>query len=396
VKKRTRIILLLAVVVVAASVIGWLRSRGSGGPVILSGNIEVIDARAGFKISGRLLERLVDEGMEVSAGQLIARLDAVDEELQLARAEAELAHAEASLVELEAGSRPEEIQRSQAQLAEARHLLAELEAGSRGEEIAAARAEAESATASAESSRAKLDMAQVERARVEKLFAQNVVSAQEQDVARTSHDAALKVYEEALAMARAAAERWNLLRAGTRAERIDQARDALRAAEAQHALVLAGTRKETIEKARAQVRIAKESVREALQGVENTKLSAPFAGTVLSKSAEPGEYLQPGAPVVTIGDLEHIWVRAYVSERDIGRVRLGQASQVTTDSFPGRTFRGRVSFIASEAEFTPKQVQTFEERVKLVFRVKIDLENPDRALKPGMPADAVIPTEESP
>jgi len=110
----------------------------------------------------------------------------------------------------------------------------------------------------------------------------------------------------------------------------------------------------------------------------------------LSKNVEPGEYVAPGTPVVTVGELEDPWLRAYINETDLGRVKLGQRVQVTTDSYPDKKYEGRISFIASQAEFTPKNVQTEKERVKLVYRIKVDLTNPNLELKPGMPADAEI------
>jgi HlyD family secretion protein len=108
------------------------------------------------------------------------------------------------------------------------------------------------------------------------------------------------------------------------------------------------------------------------------------------KSAEVGEVLAAGTTVVTIGDLDHPWLRGYINETDLGRVKLGQKVSVISDSFPGKAYQGRISFIASEAEFTPKQIQTPQERVKLVYRVKIDVENPNRELKSNMPVDAEI------
>jgi HlyD family secretion protein len=116
--------------------------------------------------------------------------------------------------------------------------------------------------------------------------------------------------------------------------------------------------------------------------------NSPIDGVILVKAAEAGEVLAAGTPVATIGDLFHPWIRGYINERDLDRVFLGQAVRITTDS--GRTFEGRLSFIASEAEFTPKQIQTKEERVKLVYQVKIDVENPEGALKLNMPVDAEV------
>jgi HlyD family secretion protein len=121
-------------------------------------------------------------------------------------------------------------------------------------------------------------------------------------------------------------------------------------------------------------------------------LTSPVAGVVLSKAIESGEYVFPGTTVVTIGNLEQVWIRAYINETDLGRVKVGQAACVTADTYPGKSYPGKVAFISSEAEFTPKNVQTAKERVKLVYRIKIDVANPAMELKPGMPADAVIQT----
>lgn len=117
-------------------------------------------------------------------------------------------------------------------------------------------------------------------------------------------------------------------------------------------------------------------------------LSAPFDGVILARQAELGEVVAPGTPIVTIADLDHVWLRAYLNETDVGKVRLGQIATVTTDTYPEKKFRGRLSFISSKAEFTPKSVETHAERVTLVYRVKIDIDNPTHEFLPGMPADA--------
>lgn len=119
-------------------------------------------------------------------------------------------------------------------------------------------------------------------------------------------------------------------------------------------------------------------------------LTSPLTGLVLSHNIESGEFVAAGTPIVTVGDLEHVWLRAYVDETDLGRIKVGQSAKVTTDTFPDKHYVGRVSFIASQAEFTPKSVQTQKERVKLVYRIKITINNPLMELKAGMPADARI------
>jgi HlyD family secretion protein len=111
---------------------------------------------------------------------------------------------------------------------------------------------------------------------------------------------------------------------------------------------------------------------------------------VTVRQAELGEVVAPGSPVVTLADLDHIWLRAYVAETDLGRIAWGQNVAITTDTYPSKQYHGRISFISSDAEFTPKSVQTTKERVTLVYRIKIDIDNPSHELKPGMPADARV------
>lgn len=153
-----------------------------------------------------------------------------------------------------------------------------------------------------------------------------------------------------------------------------------------------GLREEEISIARAYVIRAREVLRLSRIRLGHTKLQAPRAGVVLVRQAEPGEVVAPGTPVVTLADLDHVWLRAYISETDLGRVRWGQTVTLRTDTYPEKTYRGRITFIASKAEFTPKTIETHKERVTLVYRIKIDAENPNHELKPGMPADAVIDT----
>jgi len=151
-----------------------------------------------------------------------------------------------------------------------------------------------------------------------------------------------------------------------------------------------GTRKEQLAVDRANVHQATQSLRMSRIRLEYTVLHAPFNGVVLERQAELGEVVLPGTPVVTLADLDHLWVRVYVPETDLGNVHWSEAVDVHTDTFPGKVHPGRVSFISSEAEFTPKSVQTQKERVTLVYRLKVDLENPNHELKPGMPADVII------
>ena len=122
----------------------------------------------------------------------------------------------------------------------------------------------------------------------------------------------------------------------------------------------------------------------------DTMAYSPIDGVVFVKSADPGEVLAAGTTVVTVGDIDHPWLRAYIPENQLGRVKIGQWVRVTTDSYPGKIYNGRISFVASQAEFTPKHIQTTQERVKLVYRVKVDVVNQNRELKLNMPVDCEI------
>ena len=153
---------------------------------------------------------------------------------------------------------------------------------------------------------------------------------------------------------------------------------------------LVEARARDVDVARAGVRSAREQLQLARILLGYTVLRAPFAGVILVRQAELGEVMLPGTPVVTLADLDHVWLRAYVRETDLGRIRWGQAAAIRTDTYPDRRYAGRISFISSKAEFTPKSVETHAERVTLVYRIRIDVENPAHDLKPGMPADATI------
>jgi HlyD family secretion protein len=143
-----------------------------------------------------------------------------------------------------------------------------------------------------------------------------------------------------------------------------------------------------VEAARAQMVQAEAAHAVAQARLGETRLFSPLTGVVLRKNLEMGETANPGIAILTLMDPKDVWLRAYVSETDVGRLRIGQAADITVDAYPGRRFAGAVTEIASEAEFTPKNVQTKKERVNLVFRVKVAVTNPDGTLKPGMPADA--------
>ncbi|HPX61240.1 MAG TPA: efflux RND transporter periplasmic adaptor subunit [Deltaproteobacteria bacterium] len=235
----------------------------------------------------------------------------------------------------------------------ARAALADIRAGSRREEINQGIAALQRMQADAE----KLER---DARRMEALFKSEVIARRDLDAARAARDASAAAVREA-------EEHLRLLETGPRPDAVKE-------------------RQARAEAAAAMLSYADERLSQAV-------LTSPLSGVVLAKHAEAGEILAAGSPVITIGKMDEIWVRGYVPENELGRIKPGQNAKVTVDTWPGRVFEGRVSFIAQQAEFTPKNVQTEKERVKLVYRIKITIPNPDMALKPGMPADAVIMTD---
>jgi len=374
-----KIIPLGLIVLVAAGGLGyqWYTNHRADDPnhVRVSGNIEVTEAQVSFKLAGRVEKRLVDEGQLVQRGQPVAELDMADLTCDLALRKAELRAAEAMLAALVAGSRKQEVAAAEAARAKAQAALLALERGSRRQEIAVA----EASLASARTDEARLA---TELARASRLRQQNMISAEQFDQAAAAHNVAVARKNEIQA-------RLDLVREGPREEDIEQGRALVAQSTAQYDLVKEGPRKEDIDAARARVEQARAAVALAETRLGYASIGSPLTGVVLSKNIEPGEYVAPGTPVVTVADLKNIWLRAYIPQADLLRVKQGQAARIITGN-DGKTYQGRVSFIASEAEFTPKTVQTPQERTKLVYRIKIDIDNPQMELKPGMPADAEI------
>ncbi len=173
-------------------------------------------------------------------------------------------------------------------------------------------------------------------------------------------------------------------------------RASLQKASENYKLVKEGPRREDIEDARAQVEQAKASLELSETQLSYAVLYSPLAGVVLVKSAEIGEVVNPGTSVLTLADIDNVWLKAYIPETDLGKIKWGQEVIVTTDLHPQKEYKGKISFISSQAEFTPKNIQTEKERVTLVYRIKVDLLNRSHELKPGMPADGKILLTSSP
>jgi len=324
VKKR---LIVVGIVLLIGLVILMVKQSGNKpeeGVIKVSGNAEVTEVNAGFKLAGKIEKLFTDEGMKINEGDKLAVLDSPEIEYQLEQSKAFLSEAQIRLAELKAGTRPQEIVQARAQL---------------------------------NSAGAELEKAKKDYERAERLFKNNAISTQQMELEK-------KVYDVSLSRHKTTAEALSLAKEGPRIEEIKAAESRVRQAE-------------------SAVSIAEERMKD-------TVLVAPLAGVVLRKNVEAGEVVSTGMPVFTIGDIENPWVKVYIKEDKLGLVKLNQKAEVTTDSYPGRKYEGIVTYISSEAEFTPKNVQTQEERVKLVFGVKVSVKNINDELKPGMPADVKI------
>lgn len=321
---RTKIAGTAAVVVIAATVLALTLLRGNGGELLLEASGTVEATEA--QLGFQLPGRVAE--VRVAEGQTVRAGDTL-----------------ALLERAELGARREQ---AVAQLAAARALLAELEAGARTEERAQAREQLRAATD-------QFNDAERDLARVRRLFDAGALS------------------QEALDRATLALE--------LASSRRDQAAQQLR-------LVETGPRPERVAAQRAVVAQAEAAVRQADAALANAVIVAPFSGIVTVRGREPGETVPAGAPVFSVMNLEDRWVRIYVREDAIGAVRHGQAAEITADTYPGVRYGGEVSFISTQAEFTPRNVQTREERVKLVYAVKVRITRDERMdLRPGVPAD---------
>jgi HlyD family secretion protein len=384
-----RLLILLLVVAVAGGAYAIYRNYNSApsDKIRVSGNIELEEVNIAFKTSGKLIERTVDEGDNVTKGEVIARLDKDQllrqrdrEVATLAEDEAQLAQSRTSL-EMQTESTSADLDSRKADLTSYQSKLDELKAGSRPQELA--EAAASTAAAEAEYQRAKSDWDRSQQLH------------KDDDISTSQYEQSKKAFDSAQANLDQARQHEALLKEGSRKEDLDQAQAQVIHAKANvrggEANVL-NVKRSQEDIAAKEAEIDREKAQIALidSQLADTTAISPINGVVLVKSTDVGEVIAPGTSVVTVGDLDHPWLRAYIKEPDLSRVKIGAHVTVRTDAAAGKTFNGRVAFISSEAEFTPKQIQTTEERVKLVYRIKIDIDNPQHELKANMPADADI------
>jgi len=355
----------------------YLSGRVSADSLVLSGTIEADEIHIGSKVGGRISEVLVREGQEVKQNDPIIRFDRYDLDARHADAVAAVAQADANLQKTQRWFRPEEVAAAKAQAEAAWMTYQEARNGPRKEEIDSARAELRAAEADYE-------VAKITLSRDALLSSNGVLSQQE-------HDNAKAAYDRAVARRDAAKQTLNMLIAGTRPEEIDRADRLFKQAEANRRLVEKGARSEDIATAKAQL----ERARAALQQIEaqllELEVKAPADAFVEVLQVRPGELINPGSPVATLVEVDRLWVRVYVPEPEKGNVQLGKDVSVIVDSFPREQFRGRIEEISSRGEFTPRNVQTRDERAHQVFGLRVRLDNSTRRLSAGMAADVTIP-----
>jgi membrane fusion protein YbhG len=331
---------LLALSILVGAGLSACRSDTPADRVRVSGHVEATEVQVSAQVGGYLVDLRVAEGDRVTAGDLVAHLDTRDTELALHRARAERQQADAQLRLLRAGSRSEDIRQAAAQYQAA------------NAEVAAAEAD--------------LVAADADLARFEALLQSNAGSRKQRDDA--------------------------LARRDVTKGRVLATRERARAAEETLARVRAGARPEEIEAAAARLAVTNAEIATLEKRVADASVTAPSAGIVTEKLAERGELLAPRTPVVVITDLDHAWADVFVDEPAVPRLRLGQPATLYTDA-GGDGIAGKVTFISPQAEFTPRNVQTAEERSRLVYRVKVSVDNRKGVLKQGMPVEAELPLQ---
>jgi HlyD family secretion protein len=384
---RKRLILIgsLALMLTAGGVVFWGQHRRQGAELYYSGTIEATQSNLAFQVSGRVQDVLTDEGQAVAAGAVLAVLD--QREFVALRDQARANHQRAlqnvrqleTVLEVNRNVLPAEVDRAAAAVNALQAQLAEAESGYRSQEVERARLAADAA-------RVTLENARKDRDRYDELFRKGGVAEKSRDTVQVQFETALKEHQRAV-------EAYRMSREGFRREEIETAR--ARLAEGQAVLRLARSNlkrieaaEQDVEAARAQAAAAKAALELAQIQLEHTELRAPYAGILLSRNVEPGEVVSPNQEVISIADLSTVDLKLFVPETEIGRIAPGQAVDVKIDTFPDKTYTGRVAYISPQVEFTPKFIQTHKERVKLVYLVKVSVPNPGFELKSGMPADA--------
>lgn len=372
---------LIPLVLLAAALFGLVAwSQWQTPEEKVSGVIEADEIRLGSRVGGRVSEVLVEEGGAVHAGQPLVRLEEFDLRQRLTEAQAILAQRKEEHKKLDFGRRPQEIAQAEAGFRQAEATVKRMERPPREEEVKAAKAQLRLAQAQAEQASANqrrlLDAAQRQP---------SAVSREELDRAEESVQvtrAAVEVREEEL----------TILNLGVREEEREEARAARDGARAAWELMNEGFRDEEKAQAKAAVDAAQAAVEAIEEQLAELVIESSVEGRVEALELQPGDLVAPNAPVLSLMDTGHLWVRAYIPQRRLD-IKVGDRLPVTVDAYPGHRLTGVVTFVSRQAEFTPSNVQTYDERAKQVFRVKITLDkidDPEVKLYPGMTADVYL------
>jgi multidrug resistance efflux pump len=343
----------------------------------LPGTVETQEVRLSSKVGGRVAHVDVSEGDVVHAGQSLVTFDVPELKTQRDQLQARLRAAEADWEKAIKGAREEEKRAAQAAVDAARARLQRLQAGTRAEEVEQARSELQSAEAD-------LKWAEKELKRSNELYPTGAASG-------TDFDAAKATQLRNQWRVSAARAHLKLLEAGSRPEDIAEAEAEVARLQANYDLLYAGTRPEEIAAAEARVAELKAKLAEIDVNLQEAVVTAPELAVVEVLAVRPGDVVPPNQAVVRVLRTADLWVKVYVSEVDLGKVRLNQEVKVTIDAYPGRTFSGTVMQIASASEFTPRNVQSADERSHEVFAVKVRVANPDGVFKSGMAAEVCVP-----
>ena len=371
-------VILIAFAAALAMIAGYFfwNASGNNRAIVISGVIEADDIHIGSRIGGRVLKVVAKRGQAVKAGETLVLLEPKEIDASYAEAQAGLGQAEAKYALLTAGFRKEEIEQAEAAVKQAQAEMDQLVSGPRQQEIDQAAAEWKAAKAQAENAQTFLQ-------RMDGLAKRELIAKQEYDDALAKADEA----EQKMAAVR---EHYNLLLAGTRKEEIERARQRLAEADAKRRQLRSGFRKEEIAQAKSEMEGARARVQVIQTQLEETVIKAPVDALIDTLDLEPGDLVGAGKPVATLLRMGTLWVRAYLPEAQLGFVQPGLPVKIRVDSFPGKDFRGTVRRIFRQGEFTPRNVQTHEERALQVFQTEVVLDDPDKVLRPSMSADVTI------
>lgn len=332
-KKRIIVIAFAVLLLGVGAFVYYGQWKNRSGELYYSGTIESTNSELSFQVAGRVVQVFVDEGQAVKKEQVLAALDPSEYQANVDQAKATLTRTEGNLrqmktfLEINRKTLPAEVTRAEAGVSSARDILV----------------------------KAKQD-----KERYDQLYERRVVSQKEWESMRLNYDTASARLTDAEAVLR---------QAQSNLKRIDVA-------------------EREVEVAGAQIQASRAALDLTEIQLKRTRLAAPFDGIIVSRNVEPGYVVSPARQVFTLSDLSTVKLKIFVGETEIGKVKPGQKVDIRVDTFPKKVYKGHVSYISPEGEFTPKIIQTHKERVKLVYLVQVTIPNPDLELKSGMPADA--------